>query len=374
MKINFIFKTVLLIGGLFILNGQTLLFAQSDLKEGNNNFALFIKNDDFKKLELAKKHTDGAYKTKKDSTSYRNNLLRSLVYSSLAVADDKRKLKYKKDPILEAEFALNRLSDLELNDRNQGQITYINKKLAQAYLANAEKSLNNNEYQEAFDNFTKVDYFSKSEIQVKKNLAYLSDKLEKKDLAISYYNEYLKEKNKVTEENYLLLSKLYRDNKQELEALNTLQDGKEKFPKSKSILFEIINIHSKNGNYDTVASLIDKAIELDPDNIELNYLAGYAFEVNGNRKKAIRYYEKVISLDENNYTGNLEIGLVYLNEYLDDRKEENMDLAERYLLKANEINPNAVNALKALAIFFKETGNTFQYERVQNQISNNSIN
>ena len=109
MRFNFIFKIVITIGGLFILNGQTLLFAQSDLKEGNNNFALYTKNDDFKKLELAKKHADGAYQTTKDSASYKNNLLRSLVYSSLAIADDKRKLKYKKDPILEAEFSLNKL-------------------------------------------------------------------------------------------------------------------------------------------------------------------------------------------------------------------------------------------------------------------------
>lgn len=374
MKLKFICKTMMLIGGLFIFNGQTLLFAQSNLKEGNNNFALFTKTGDFKKLELAKKHTDGAYKTSKDSSNYKNNLLRSLVYSSLAVADSNRKLKYSKDPILEAEFALDKLKDADLNYDNQGQITYINKKLARAFLQNADRALSNNEYQKAFDNLNKVDHFSESEIQVKKNLAYLSEKLEKKELAIVHYKDYLKSKDQVSEKNYLLLAKLYRVNNQESEALNTLLTARESFPNDKSILFDIINIYAKNGSYDAVTPLIENAIALDPDNIALNYLAGYAFEVNGNRKKAKYYYHNVISLDENNYSGNLEIGLVYLKDYLEDRKDESRDLAEGYLLKANEINPSALNALKALAVFFRETENTFQYERVQNQISNNSIN
>src|SRR5690554_4345978 len=84
----------IIILGLFLFCGQSLLFGQSNLKEGTNNFALFTKTGEFKNLETARKHSDEAYKTAKDSTSYRNNLLRALVYSSLSVADSNRKLKY----------------------------------------------------------------------------------------------------------------------------------------------------------------------------------------------------------------------------------------------------------------------------------------
>ncbi|HLT41433.1 MAG TPA: hypothetical protein VKZ95_01920, partial [Sphingobacteriaceae bacterium] len=82
-----------------------------------------------------------------------------------------------------------------------------------------------------------------------------------------------------------------------------------------------------------------------------------------------QYYKKVIALDRNNYNGNFELGLMYLKDYLNNPKAEYQQLAQQYLLKANEINPSAVNALKALAILFEKSGNTFQYERVQNQLN-----
>src|SRR5690606_9966735 len=93
-----------------VLFGQTVAYAQSDEKEGSNSFALYTKSGDFTLLEKARKFSDNAYKDHRDSITYKNNLLRALVYSSLAVADSNRKLKYTRDPIEEAEFALLRLN------------------------------------------------------------------------------------------------------------------------------------------------------------------------------------------------------------------------------------------------------------------------
>ena len=128
---------LVLILGLFIYNGQSLVFGQSNLKEGNNNFALYTKSGDFKKLEAARKHSDGAYSTPKDSVSYKNNLLRALVYSSLAVADSSRKLKYSDDPIQVAIHSFKLLNDKNLNYENEGEITFIRRKIAHAYQINA---------------------------------------------------------------------------------------------------------------------------------------------------------------------------------------------------------------------------------------------
>lgn len=374
MTLKSINKGLILILGLFIYNGQTLVFGQSNLKEGNNNFALFTKSGDFKNLEAAKKHSDEAYKTPKDSVSYKNNLLRSLVYSSLAVADSSRKLKYSKDPIDVAVYSFNLLNDKNLNYENEGQITYIRRKIAHAYQINATRALANNDYQKAFNNFLQVDAFSNGEIQVKKNLAVLSDKLDKKELSINYYKEYLKNQSQTKPEDFLILSRLYQETGNENESINILLSGLDIYPKNRSILFKVINIYSNNGVYDAVVPLIGDAIALDPQNVELNYLAGYANEVTGNTKMAESYYRNVISLDENNYNGNFELGLLYLKSFLRNSKPESQELAEAYLLKANEINPSAVNALKALAVLFKETDDTFQYERVQNQLNKDTVN
>jgi hypothetical protein len=68
------------------------------------------------------------------------------------------------------------------------------------------------------------------------------------------------------------------------------------------------------------------------------------------------------------------LGLLYLKDFLNNSQSEIKDLAQVYLLKANEINPSAINALEALAILFKKTGDTFQYERVQNQLNKDTFN
>jgi tetratricopeptide (TPR) repeat protein len=374
MTIKTIKLGLIIFMGLFIYNGQTLLFGQSNLKEGSNNFALYTKSGDFKNLETARKFSDAAYKTTKDSSAYKNNLLRALVYSSLAVADSNRKLSYTKDPIEEARYSLDKLTDANLNFENENQLIYIRRKISHAFEIKATRAMNNNDYQAAFDNFVLVDSFSKGEISVKQNLAALSDKLDKKDLALKYYKEFVESKTQLNPEEFLILSRLYSENNNNLEAVNTLVSGLDLYPKNKDILFTIITLYADNGVYDAVVPIIDDAIELDPENIELNYLAGYANEVAGNKKIAETFYKKVIALDQNNYNANFELGLLYLKDFLNNSQSEVKDLAQVYLLKANEINPSAINALEALAILFKKTGDTFQYERVQNQLNKDTFN
>src|SRR5690606_19119762 len=94
-------KAQFLLVCVFLFLGQGFVYGQSNEKEGNNFFALYTKTGDFANLEKAKKFSDDAYKERRDSSSYRNNLLRALVYSSLSVADSNRRLKYSKDPIEE---------------------------------------------------------------------------------------------------------------------------------------------------------------------------------------------------------------------------------------------------------------------------------
>lgn len=91
------------------VGSQMDVFGQSNLKEGNNQYALYSNSGDVKQLDAARKHADDAYKTKRDSVSFRNNLLRALVYGTLSVVDSNRTRKYTEDPLITAELALARL-------------------------------------------------------------------------------------------------------------------------------------------------------------------------------------------------------------------------------------------------------------------------
>jgi len=352
-----------------------LAAAQSNEKEGSNQFAMYTKNGDFKVLEEARKFSDNAYKERRDSSSYRSNLLRALVYSSLSVADSNRSLKYVKDPLEEAKFALAKLDDKQLNFENEAQLIYINRKIAHGYLILGKKALSKNEFQAAYDHYKQVDSFGRGDINVKRNLSVISAKLGKHEEAIDFYKQHLDRSLSISAADYLILADLFKNAGKPNEQLNTLLNGRDAHPSDKNILFQIINIYAANGSYDAVVPLLTEAIRMEPENIELNYLAGYANEIIGNRNVAEQFYKKVINLDDNNYNGNYELGLLYLKDYIrDNSRTEYLELAERYLLKANEIDPNAVKALQSLAILFDKSGDRVQYERVRNQLNQNTFN
>ena len=360
---------------LFVIIGQTMVYAQSNVKEGNNFFAMYTKDGNFSHLEQARKFADNAYKERRDSAAYRNNLLRALVYSSLSVADSNRKLKYSKDPIEEAKFALSKLTDKQLNFENAPQLTYINRKLANANLILATRAMKNKNTEAALNYFKEVDRLSEGDIKVKYNLSVLSSELGRHEDAVNYYKEYLETSGPIKVADVLSLADLHAKAGNNNEQLNTLLNGRDYFPEDKNILFKIINIYAANGSYDAIVPLVDEAYRLEPESIELNYLAGYAYEVTGNQKLAEQYYKNVINLDDNNYNANYELGLLYLRDFVRNTSNvQSLELAEKYLLKANEIDPNSVNALKSLAILFSKSGDTLQYERVRSQLNQNTFN
>src|SRR5699024_9682008 len=75
---------------LAILMLQQTAVAQSAYKESSNSFARYTQSGDMKNLQEAKKQIDKAYKTKRDSASTRVNIMRALIYSSLAYIDSNR--------------------------------------------------------------------------------------------------------------------------------------------------------------------------------------------------------------------------------------------------------------------------------------------
>ncbi|KAA8478513.1 tetratricopeptide repeat protein [Arcticibacter tournemirensis] len=362
MRTRFLFMMLLCCSG-------GLLSAQSLTKEAMNNFALYTNKGEFSDLEKARKSIDEAYKTRKDSFSYKNNLIRSLVYSSLAFADSTRRLSYKKDPINETLFSLNRLKSPKLNDEHKPELDYVKTQLAKAWLIKANKAITVYNYPEAYKAYLSVDSLNSELFFVKHNLALLSEKMGNISRAINYYEQLVEDRKRSLPDYYLALSNLY-ESRNSNKSLEVLQEGRRVFPGNKDLLFKEINIYADNGAYNMVENIVLDALKLDPDNSELNYLAGFSYDMTGKKAKAEEYYKRVISLEYNNYEGNYSLGLLYLNWYLNsaNNKEVNLNLAKKYLTLAGEINPNSVNVLKSLAILYNSTGDMIELEKVNNKL------
>lgn len=349
-----------------IFQAQTAL-GQSNLKEGNNQFALYSKSGDMKQLEAARKFADEAYKTRRDTIGFRNNLLRALVYSTLSVADSNRVGKYTEDPIEIAQNALNKLKDRQLIYENEPEINHAKRNLANGHLILANKALKSSNLDEAYQRFRKVDSIDSRTYPVKYNLAVIAGRLEKYDDAIAYYSGLIKEPRTAKSDYIQALADIYEIQGKQTELMNILITGREMYPNDKDVLFRLINAYKTRQSYENIIPLIDQAVKFEPDNIELLYIAAYAYDMTNQYEKAKNYYENVINLDRNHYSGNFGIGLIYLKEYLDNPKSRSLQTkAQDYLLKANQISPSALNTLKSLAVLYETKGDIIQLERVNN--------
>ncbi|HEY0056667.1 MAG TPA: hypothetical protein VGB63_15035 [Pedobacter sp.] len=346
------------------------LRAQTLTKEAANNFARFTQKGEVSSLEKARKNIDDAFKTRKDSASYRVNLIRGLVYSSLAYLDSTRKFKYIKDPLDEAMFALDKLKSPKQNDVYSAQIKFIHRQLSNAWLLKAKKATRALNYPDAYQAYLWVDSFSVDKYFARHNLAVLSEKLGHTDQAIKYYSFLVGDKSRAQPEYFLALSNLFEYTRNTNKSLAVIADGRKNFPKQKDLLFKEINSYADNGSYDMVAKLVEQALDLEPENLHLVYLAGFSFESIGKKEKAVKYYKDLLSLEENNYEGNYALGLLYLRSYLKSPEKDQSQLSDsrRYLVQAAEVNPNAEDVLKSLAILYTITGNTTELKRVKNKL------
>ncbi|WP_246229321.1 tetratricopeptide repeat protein [Sphingobacterium shayense] len=347
--------------------------AQSDYKESSNAFAFYTQTGDIKNLESAKKFIDATYTTRRDSANSKINILRSMIYSSLAYADSARTIKSDKDPIDITYDALGRIKDRNLSEY-QSEIKYIKQNLAAAHLFKANKALEKQDYASAYDSYLRIKGLNIATYDVTYNLALLASQTEQYEAAVDYYKQVLKQADPVPEY-FLELADIYRKLGDKQAELNTLQTARTMFPENKPVLMNLIQVFAKNNEYKAIVPIIDEAIKYEPENIELNYLAGFANETVGNKDIAKRYYEQVTQLNGNNYEANLALGLIYLNDFLqDENNSEAQYQAQNLLLKANEIKPYDVNALKSLSLFYEKSGDMMQLDRVKlllNQLSNN---
>ena len=350
------------------LQAQTLL-----TKDAMNSLAKYGASKQIKDLEEARKFIDAAYKTRADSNAFKNNLIRGMVYSTLARADSNLKLKYTQDPLEITLHAMALVNSSKSASDATDQISYINGQLKHTYLYRANTSFKQRRFNDALKYFTVLDSLEQDVYTISHNLALLNQELGNHERAAFYYKKLISKKPKP--EYYLVLANLYELLGDENSELNILKNGSEAFPMNRDLVFKLINTLVNRNDYVEIAKFIDRALKLDEYNINLNYLAGFSNEIAGNSLKAEEYYKAVLNINPNNYEGNYALGLLYLNLYLKDRSEDNLKyISKYYLSKANEIDPNELKALTSLSILYKHTGDNNELQKINNKINQLKLN
>src|SRR5690606_2654976 len=107
---------------------------------------------DKKNHESSKKLIDETYKNRRDSNSSRVNVLRAMIYSSLAYADSTRSIKNPSDPIDITYESINKIKNRDW-DNYTAELQYIEQNLAATHIYKAKKALEKEDYAGAFQSY-----------------------------------------------------------------------------------------------------------------------------------------------------------------------------------------------------------------------------
>lgn len=364
------FSSILFVYFTLVISG---LNAQSLTREAKNSFALFTQTNDIQSLNKARNLIDDAYRSKKDSASFNTNLIRGLVYSTLAHVDSNRVSNYPKDPVEEALFSVNRISNSRFFIEHDQEVAHIRRQLNASYLISANRAVVNRDFISALNFFSKVDSNSFQGYQLQHNLAILYSRVGDRDKAIYYYKVLIK--NAPQPDYYLALANLYESRNENAELLKLLQEGMAKFTDNRSLTNKLLNFLAGAKDFEAIANIIDQPLKNNPESIDLNYLAGFSYDVKGHKPKAERYYLKVLELQPNNYDANYSLGLLYLDLYLRNKIDPEMMLkSKEYLNHSYEIDPDDLKTLMALSLLYSYNGDSEELLKINERINQLKLN
>jgi tetratricopeptide (TPR) repeat protein len=373
--------------------------------------ATYVEAD--KNLNAAKVSIDKAATNTKTTDLPQTYALKAAVYATYSMRDT---VAAKTLPFFNtADEALKKAKDLDTKGENKALILDASNNLAQYQLNKGVADFKNKQFDLAYKDF---DYFHQLFPEDTTALHYsglAAVAAKNYPAAITAYTKLLPLKFSKMETIYLDLSSIYLTQKDTVNSLKLASDGVEKFPASSDLRRREIEISLQSGKAQQVLSKIQAAIANDPKNKTLYYYAGLTYTSFANNinedilklkktdgkdlkesilppfvaklnplqakkddylAKAVDMFKKALEIDPNYPEVNQNIGYALLapaidtynfaNNYLPPSKQKEYNItiakatamaeaAKPYLLKATELNPKSVDALRNLKNYYLVT-------------------
>jgi len=170
-------------------------------------------------------------------------------------------------------------------------------------------------------------------------------------------------------------------------ALAAMQEARAESPDDINLLLSEANIYYKMGNKEEFKRLLELATSKDPQNAELQYNLGVIASESDHPEEAMIYYKKAIELDPNYINAYINSAALVLNKEqalieemnglgtskkddlrYDELRKMRQDIykeAVPYLVKAIEIDPKNISAVKTLHNIYGVTGEKDKHDALQ---------
>lgn len=339
----------------------------------------YLKYDE---LDKAKEAIDDASKNEGSMNMDKTWYYRGMIYQNMY-----KHAKYGNlvnNPLQEALASFNKSIELDPKSDN---IEDINKRIGILVSQLGEQGADqykNAKYTDALSSFETILKISPTDSLVIFNCAITAEKAGDNEKAKTYYNRLISSKyNDV--KIYSLLASIYRAEKNEDMAFETVQKGRALFPSDNNLMIEELNYFLANGKSTEAIASLEKAILADPKNASLYLAQGNLLDKANQQEAAAVSYKKAIELKPDFFDAYYNLGAMYFNQGAEmankandippkeiakyDAAKKKFDAkfkeAEPFLAKAWELNPKDIGTMTSLKQIYLRTGETEKHNKVK---------
>ena len=224
------------------------------------------------------------------------------------------------NPLPEADKALRKAIELDVDHKLEGKIKEALVKLKQFYENEGINYFNSKNYNNSytcFSNILKINELPIMNGVVDTMLFYSSGRAAKEaghcEDAIKYFDKAL-ELNYNDPYIYIFENECYKELGDSTKALETLKKGFKKSPDNQAILIELINFYLLKGESQAALDYLALAKQDDPTNTSFLFAEGTIYDKLGRTDDAIAAYKSCLDINPKYYNALFNLGVVYYNK------------------------------------------------------------
>jgi len=351
-------------------------------------------------LDKAKESLDQALTNDKSKVWFNTYFAKGKLCQAIFEADNPKFNSYFQDPLAEAYASYEKAMQLDTKGATKKKIitNMIYNSLAMNLYAQGGKRFEEKDFEGALKSFAAQIEITESDkyagvpdtgMYYNAGLAVINAK--KYDEALKYFQKCadLKYQGLIT---HIQIYECYMGLGDTIKAENYLLDLPNKFPGDNNVTLQLIDFYIKSSKYDEALKYIRIAKDVDPNNYSLYFAAGIMFLNQNRNDEAITEMTKAVELKSDMFDIQYGLGVAYINkaaemyqkanEIMDVNKysaaidEANIVYAKAipYMEKANQLNPNDIDALRRLSELYyrakqKDPAYNNKYDEVRAKIS-----
>jgi len=289
-------------------------FAQ---KQERTNAFMYNKNG---QLDKAKASIEKAMVHEKTVNDPKTWEYAGIIYYNIAVSEEFKSIE--PDALDKSFNAFQRCMELDMNFAQENAMDIVPRvnALSTLYFQKGVEGFNTSDFETAAINFKKSfdvgQMMGKNDVDALTNAAMSSVKGGKYEKAIEYYMQ-LKALGQTDADYYKYLASAYKGMGETERMMNTIAEGREKYPDDSGLMAEEINALLEQGKSSEALDPLKDMIKVNPNNAALYFILGTVYGTEGNTDiynadSAEFFYKKTLEIDSTMTDAAYNLGSLYI--------------------------------------------------------------